>query len=175
MKQEMQVLISHQSNEWYTPPEVIDLVRAVLGQIDLDPASAPYPQHYIGAGTFWTKNDDGLSKEWFGRVFCNPPYGKTGGKSNQDVWAQKLTAEYEKGNVTEALLLVNTTHGYSWYENIYTKRPVCFVRRRMSFLNENGLTVGQAKRGQTIVYFGKNIEKFRIIFSKAGRVLLPEE
>lgn len=58
-------------NEWLTPPEIIK----ALGSFDLDPCSPINPPWDIAKKTY-TIEDDGLSKEWKGRVFCNPPYGK---------------------------------------------------------------------------------------------------
>jgi hypothetical protein len=43
---------------------------------------------------------NGLAQPWTGRDFLNPPYGKQGGTSNQEIWTRKLIAEYQAGNVT---------------------------------------------------------------------------
>ncbi len=58
----------NRTDEWYTPPEII---RA-LGEFDLDPC-APNEVFYTAKRCF-TKEMDGLSCQWHGRVFCNPPY-----------------------------------------------------------------------------------------------------
>ena len=49
MPQSMQVLTSQQSVEWYIPPEYVEMVREVLGDFDLDPASSEAPQTWIRA------------------------------------------------------------------------------------------------------------------------------
>lgn len=66
----------HQSHrmlkdEWLTPPEIL---RA-LGPFDLDPC-APVVRPWDMAAAHYTVRDDGLSRPWAGRVWCNPPYGK---------------------------------------------------------------------------------------------------
>ena len=62
------------NNEWSTPAPHLALVRQVLDQIDLDPASNDIAQRRICAARYFTKDDDGLSKPWHGRVFMNPPF-----------------------------------------------------------------------------------------------------
>ena len=69
-------LSGHQSakmknDEWLTPPEIL---RA-LGPFDLDPC-APIARPWETAATHYTAEDDGLSKPWAGRVWCNPPFGR---------------------------------------------------------------------------------------------------
>ena len=59
-------------DEWLTPPYVIES----LGEFDLDPSS-PINRPFETAKNYYTILDNGLAQEWEGRVWCNPPYGKT--------------------------------------------------------------------------------------------------
>lgn len=59
------------SDEWYTPPEIV----TSLGHFDLDPCS-PIGGVFRLADVLYTKEDNGLTKEWKGRVWLNPPYSK---------------------------------------------------------------------------------------------------
>ncbi|PRH19429.1 adenine methyltransferase [Burkholderia multivorans] len=84
-------LSSHQSarmknDEWLTPPEWL---RA-LGEFDLDPC-APIVRPWDMAREHFTVAEDGLAREWRGRVWCNPPFGRQAEK-----WLQRL-AEHGDG------------------------------------------------------------------------------
>lgn len=57
--------------EWYTPPEIINSV----GVFDLDPCTSKEAILINdSAKNFYTKADNGLLKDWYGRVWLNPPY-----------------------------------------------------------------------------------------------------
>jgi DNA N-6-adenine-methyltransferase (Dam) len=64
------------NQEWYTPAKYIALAREVMGSIDVDPASNAIAQETVQAATFYTVDDDGLTKEWRGRGWLNPPYNQ---------------------------------------------------------------------------------------------------
>jgi ParB-like chromosome segregation protein Spo0J len=175
-KQQVQVtMFSHESEEYYTPPEYIEAAREVLGIIELDPASCEMAQEWVKAETFYTIADDGLRQKWSGRVWLNPPYGKEGNDSNQGLWSQKLITEYEAGNVQEAILLVKAALGYEWFENIWRDWPVCFARKRLSFIKANGTNEGRSKQATAFFYFGKDVDKFKEVFGQFGRVIMPED
>lgn len=178
MSQPMQVLTSSEHVEWYTPKKYIDMVKEVMGDIDLDPASNEVANSWIKAEVYFDEGKiGGLSLPWHGRVFCNPPYGKTGGKSNQGIWMHKMELEYIAGRMMEGIGLVYSTHGYSWYEDMWTRYPVCLVRERIKFwtLAEDGVVVegDMAKKGSTFIYFGEFVGRFEKVFSRIGRVILP--
>ena len=173
LSQPMSVLLSHKEVEYYTPSIYVDAARDLMGAIDLDPASCDAAQLNIKANKFYTISDDGLFQKWHGRVWLNPPYSKTGGKSNQEIWATKLADEYTAGNVTEAILLVKSALGYKWFENLWDKWPVCFARERLSFIRNDGTDKGQSKHGTAFFYLGKNINQFTQVFKEFGRIVVP--
>ena len=92
--------------EWYTPPSFIELVREVLGTIDLDPASCATAQGWIQAKTFYTKEQDGLSQPWFGRVFCNPPYGSEEVRLMAKRFLLHGIQQYQAGTINSAIFLL---------------------------------------------------------------------
>ena len=70
---------SHQSaraikDEWLTPPHIL----SALGKFDLDPC-ASVARPWGTAAVHYTREDNGLTKPWLGRVWCNPPYGREQG------------------------------------------------------------------------------------------------
>lgn len=58
------------THDWLTPPEILD----ALGLFDMDPCASQL-QPWRTAETQYTIEDDGLARDWSGRVWCNPPYG----------------------------------------------------------------------------------------------------
>lgn len=175
--QAMSVLTSHKSVEWFTPVSYIELVKEVIGEIDLDPASNALANSWIKAKRYFDGVEkDGLKEDWTARsIFLNPPYSKTNGKSNQAVWSEKMCEEYLLGNFDEGILLVNNTAGYKWFEFLWLQVYTCCVRERIRFIKEDGTVGGQAKRGQVFCYFGENPEKFILTFSKIGRIIPPDQ
>lgn len=61
---------------WLTPPEIIH----ALGRFDLDPCAAPSPRPWPTAGRHIALPEDGLTAEWSGRVWLNPPFGSYTGQ-----------------------------------------------------------------------------------------------
>lgn len=58
------------THDWLTPPEIIQ----ALGPFDMDPCASQF-QPWRTATNQFTIEDDGLARQWQGRVWCNPPYG----------------------------------------------------------------------------------------------------
>lgn len=178
---------SSASPEHYTPVEYIEAARATMGTIDLDPATTRVVNNWsVKAGSIFTKEDDGLSKPWFGRVWLNPPGGKTKNKSNAALWWTKLAAEYEAGRVEQAIflgftleILATTQEAAIWPGHL----PLCIPRRRIEFLQETSPAVFEPGESPThsnvIVYLPPKVTRswdwgpewaFEEQFSKFGKV-----
>lgn len=180
-QQRMQATVySSESNEWYTPAWVTARAADVLGNIDLDPASSQVAQRIHGADA-WHGLDhpnedrrDGLSADWHGNVWLNPPYGRSEDGHNAQLWSRKLIDEWKAGRVTSGILLVKAALGYNWFEDLWRELPVCFLRERLSFVRPDGTDDGQSKQATALFYVGNDIEQFAGVFAKYGRVVLPE-
>ena len=147
-------------NEWYTPPEFIESARKVMGSIDLDPASNSHANKTVKASTFFTEEDDGLTKKWFGNVWLNPPYSSTLVVSFADKVAER---EFE-----QAVVLVNNATETKWFKTLIDNADAfVFKTGRIKFLKYDGQH-NAPLQGQAFIYFGNNVERFLAEFEQYG-------
>lgn len=155
------------NNEWYTPAPFIASARAVMGGIDLDPASSDVANRTVGASRYYTLADDGLVQSWSGRVWMNPPYAQP----HVADFCAKLVEEL--GNVSQACVLVNNGTETQWFQLLLAHcSAVCLLRGRVKFLDPEGNASGAPLQGQAVVYFGESPAVFVSEFGKHGVVLV---
>jgi len=147
-------------NEWYTPAEYIEAARAVMDVIDLDPASCEYANRTVKASTYYTMEDSGLDKEWFGNVWLNPPYSVTLIKE----FADKVASS----QFDQAIILVNNATETGWFKTIIDKASaIVFTTGRVHFVKPDG-TKGAPLQGQAFIYIGDNPQRFLDVFRQFG-------
>ena len=142
----------------------------MLGDIDLDPASCEFAQQTVKARNYYTAADDGLKKQWRGRVWLNPPYAQP----LVGQFIDKLLAERNAKRVKAAILLTNNFTENTWFQSAAMLcQAICFTRGRIRFLNQDGQETAGAvtMRGQAFMYFGPHTGKFFDVFSDVGVVL----
>ena len=165
-------LTSSESNEHYTPSDIVEAMRRVLGGIDLDPASSPTANEVVKAERFYDEATDGLAQQWAGRVWLNPPYGKSGNESNQALWLRKLRVEHVEGRVPAAGYICNAQTGDQWFDVVWESAAICFLRGRVRFLDPETLEPqGSPTHGSVVGYLGDDVEAFAREFSTFGWVV----
>jgi phage N-6-adenine-methyltransferase len=151
------------NNEWYTPPEYIAAARACMGGIDLDPASSDIANRTVRASRYYTKEVNGLTKSWSGRVWMNPPYSRDCIKS----FCEKLVASLD--DIETACVLVNNATETAWFQMMAkATAAICFPSGRVKFINEFGVRSKSPLQGQAILYFGSDAARFVESFSRFG-------
>ena len=95
--------------EWPTPQWLVDQLAAEFGPFDLDPAATA---QNAKAPVFYTAADDGLAQPWKGRVWLNPPYGRTIG-----AWMAKAAAEAAEGRAVLVCCLPPARVDTRWWRD----------------------------------------------------------
>lgn len=153
-------------NQWFTPEQYIVAARLVMGSIDLDPATHVAAQQIVQATEFYTQQDDGLTKEWHGTVWLNPPYSQP----LIGQFVDKLIEEYAAGRADQAILLTHNYTDTSWFHTAEKQASlICFTRGRIKFVDIDGEECAPTQ-GQAFFYFGSATEEFHAIFGKFGFV-----
>lgn len=160
----MAVHYSSESAEWYTPAAIVERVILALTGIDLDPCSNSQEAPNVPAAMHYTKADDGLAKDWAGKVYMNPPYGREIAQ-----WVDKLVAEHKAGRVTQAIALLPARTDTAWFAAL-RDFPRCFLQGRLKFLTPQGVETDPAPFPSMLVYLGSEIDRFAEVFADLGDV-----
>lgn len=154
-------------NEWYTPEDYIAAAVAVMGGIDLDPASTKAANAIVGASKFYTVKDDGLVQPWTGRVWMNPPYDT----SLIAAFCGRLAECFSAGDVTQACVLVNNATETRWFHGLgVAASAICFPLGRVRFWHPEREAV--PLQGQAVLYLGDSGAAFRQKFAPFGLVVV---
>jgi hypothetical protein len=170
--------------EHYTPSDVIVAARNTMGSIDLDPASCQQANdEVVRADRFFSQDDDGLVKPWFGRVWLNPPGGKDErARSRTKLWWIKLCEEYLSGRVSQALFLAFNIEFLQVSQTrcplSATGLPFCIPSKRLCFLHVEAGTKrlkigGGPTHANAIIYMPDRADessphRFRAVFGTIG-------
>ena len=122
-----ETLFSSRSDEWETPQWLFDRLNRIFC-FELD-VCADDNNHKCER--YFTKEDDGLSKNWGGwRVWCNPPYGRVIRK-----WVKKAS-ETVLDNQSLVVMLVFARTDTKWFHDYIYNNPrahIFFLKGRLRF------------------------------------------
>lgn len=121
--------VSAACEAWATPEEFLRRLHAAVGRIDLDPCSPGKLHSRVPAARHYTAREDGLMRDWRGRVFMNPPYGRTIGR-----WVAKARSEVEAGHAEWVIGLVPArTDTRWWHDHVAGEAHAWLLRGRLAF------------------------------------------
>lgn len=186
---------STKSADHYTPGDIVEAARGVLGRIDLDPASSLAANDIVQAKQIYTREDNGLVQSWYGNVFLNPP-GNCKDDSGQltacaaedkkictcglvkKFW-RNLLHHYNSGDVKHAIWIgFSCSQLQTLQPGSPLRYPTCFPSYRLRYLTSDpdsilgGLKVGASPpQNSYITYLGDNVQAFRKHFSPFGEIV----
>lgn len=140
-------LFSSNSDEWATPQDLFDEMNDEFN-FDLD-VCATDENHKCPE--YYTKEQDGLSKNWGGRrVWLNPPY------SQIDKWVEKAFRETRNDNTLVVMLIPSRTDTRYFHNYIYQRTEIRFVKGRLKFGDQKGSAPFPS---MIVVFRGANIKE----------------
>lgn len=154
--------------EYYTPIKIIEAARRTMDGFDLDPASSPVANQTVKASHFFTAEDDGLQKMWFGKVWLNHPFSREGNA----LWINRLTAHYEGGLIEQACCITFASTSERWFQPLMNYAQ-CYLSPRTNYLLPNGEVFRGVTKGSVVTYLGPSNKRFIENFKQLGCVMLP--
>lgn len=121
-----EALFSSKTDLWETPQSFFDELNREF-RFTLDACALP---SNAKCERYYTPEQDGLKQPWIGRVWCNPPYGRTIYE-----WVKKASDEVRKNAEIVVMLIPSRTDTKYFHDLIYNKPNVeiRFVRGRLKF------------------------------------------
>lgn len=130
------------THDWLTPPELL----TALGSFDMDPCASQF-QPWRTAAKQFTIEDDGLAREWHGRVWCNPPYGPH---------AERFLARMAAHGNGIALIFARTETRAFQKHCWRSADAMLFMAGRIKFRLPGGGASGPAGAPSVLVAYGKS-------------------
>ena len=118
------VHFSSATDEWATPQDFFDKLAATY-QFTTDVCAT---KENAKCADFYTKEDNGLTKDWDGTCWMNPPYGR-----NIKYWVKKAYESARDNGAIVVCLLPARTDTSWWHDYVLPYGEVTFVRGRLKF------------------------------------------
>ena len=120
----MSVHFSSATDNWATPQDLFDNLND-LYQFELDVCAS---KDNAKCKTFFTVEEDGLTQDWKGSCWMNPPYGREIGK-----WMAKAYESSKNG--AKVVCLVPARTDTAWWHDYAMNGKITFIRGRLKFGN----------------------------------------
>jgi len=149
------------NNEYATRPELWRPIRKAVGGFNTDPAGGAEAQDI--ADTVFTIAENGMSKDWVGKVWLNPPF------SDKVRWYKKLIAERKAGNCTLGVALCPVDTSTQWFQNWFAQADlICWLEGRDWYVAD-----GQPSFNTAVGVFGESPPELLDVLGGLGTVTQP--
>jgi phage N-6-adenine-methyltransferase len=118
------VHFSSATDEWATPQDFFDKLAATY-QFTTDVCAT---KENAKCADFYTKEDNGLTKDWVGVCWMNPPYGR-----DIKYWVRKAYESARANGAIVVCLLPARTDTSWWHDYVLPHGQVTFIRGRLKF------------------------------------------
>jgi hypothetical protein len=145
------------TNEYYSPPGLINIAKRVIGDrpFDLDPASSSLANqiHPNGlASKFYDEFMDGRQQPWSGDVWLSPPHGfDSKGMSQQSLWFDLAEKKFLQGEIRSCQVLLKLDYGSLWLIKALGY-PHCILRERLQFSTPTGKEKANSEDTFVLIY-----------------------
>ena len=151
--------------DWWTPPAILAAARTAMGGIDLDPCSSPAANEVVQALRIFSMEDDGLSQDWAGRVWMNPPFRLA--KIRQ--FTSKLISSLQSGEAEQACTITFLGLETDWGQSLLANaNMLCVPRTRLKWPKEGTLTNTEPLVGSVVFGFSVDADRFSQAFEEIG-------
>lgn len=116
-------MFSSNTDQWATPQKVFDKLDAEFN-FTLDVCA---DANNAKCFDYYDKELDGLSQQWEGRVWMNPPYGRS-----LYAWIEKMYTESKYCEICVCLIPARTDTKY-WHDFVMKAKEIRFVVGRLKF------------------------------------------
>lgn len=154
--------------EYFTPLPIVEAARLTMGSIDLDPASSARSNERVRATHTFDIEMDGLEQEWFGNIWLNWPFTRTG----NPLWSNKLLMEFRSGRVYQVCCITYACTSETWFRPLMDF-PQCFLYPRTNYVLPDGSTLRGVTKGSVVTYLGRNHLQFIKSYESLGSFKFP--
>lgn len=153
------------TDEWYTPPHVFEALGCFFHVDVASPGQHIVP--WIPADNYYTAKDDGLSLDWYGRVWMNPPFG---GRNALTPWLRKFFT-----HANGIALTPDRTSAPWWQEFAPHADLILFVAPKLKFIGPDGKPGSSPAQGTCLMAKGEaSVQALkRAAAERLGRMMKP--
>lgn len=114
------------NDERDTPRDFFAPIAEAVGGFDVDPCASDESDL---ARVNYTHDEDGLTQDWFGSVYVNPPYSEIA------TWTRRCSQEAHRNDDVDLLVgLFPARTSTKWFHrDVATADLNCFVKGRLTF------------------------------------------
>lgn len=130
------------SDEWYTPRYIFDALNCTF---DLDPANAAIGGAHVPCALSY--GHEGLTKNWRGFVWLNPPFG---GRNGIVPWLERMA---QHGN---GIALVPDRTSAPWFQDYASRaKAALFISPKVKFERPDGTRGESPSTGTALLGYGE--------------------
>lgn len=132
---------SSRTEEYGTPLEMYQKLNKIF-KFKIDPATTP--DNPLRTEVFYTKEQDGLKKEWNRNTFINPPFGKKDKKNGKETditnWIYHMYSQATIHENKKYVMLLPARTDTKWFQEMILTdfkddSVIYFVKGRQKFIN----------------------------------------